>query len=149
LEPSHKIRSPGRHENLQSALPYTNPAIMAVGGDVVYATEKLQTPADEITNWTQQWLIKFNEDKSIHVSFTNKRCHHVPVIMSGKTIPHSQTAKCLGMSWHDAGCQVALEGPRQKKERDDLGLKHNTCTGPWVEDRPCPRTTTWCFTNRY
>jgi hypothetical protein len=73
-------------------------AIMAVGDDVEDATDKLQQAADEINNWTKQWLIKLNEDKSIHVNFTIKRCHHIPIIMNGKTIPHSQTAKCLGMT---------------------------------------------------
>jgi MarR-like DNA-binding transcriptional regulator SgrR of sgrS sRNA len=73
-------------------------AIMAVGGDVEEATNKLQRAADEISNWTSQWLIKLNGDKSTHVNFTNKRCHHVPIIMNGKIIPHSQTAKYLDMT---------------------------------------------------
>jgi hypothetical protein len=47
-------------------------AIMAVGADVGEATEKLQQAADTINNWTKQWLIKLNEDKSMHVNFTNK-----------------------------------------------------------------------------
>jgi hypothetical protein len=72
-------------------------AIMAVRDDVEEATEKLQRAADKINNWTRQWLIKLNEDKSTHVNFTNRRCHHIPIIMNGKTIPHSQTVKCLGM----------------------------------------------------
>jgi len=32
-------------------------SITAVGGDVVDATEKLQRAADEINDWTRQWLI--------------------------------------------------------------------------------------------
>jgi len=72
--------------------------IMAVGGDVVDATEKLQRAADEINNWNRQWLIKLNEDKSIHVTFTNKRFNHIPAILNGKTLPHSQTAEYLGMT---------------------------------------------------
>jgi hypothetical protein len=47
---------------------------------------------------TRQWLIKLNEDKSTHVNFTDRRWHHIPLIMNGKTIPHSQTAKYLGMT---------------------------------------------------
>jgi hypothetical protein len=72
--------------------------IMAVGGYVEEATNKLQRAADEISKWTRQWLIKPNEDRSIHVNFTNKRCHHAPIIMNDKTIPHSPTAKCLIMT---------------------------------------------------
>ena len=33
-------------------------AMMAGGGDVVDATEKLQREADEINIWTRQWLFK-------------------------------------------------------------------------------------------
>jgi hypothetical protein len=73
-------------------------AIMAVGGDVQDATNKLQRSADEISNWTDQWLIKLKEGKSTHMTFTNKRCYYIPIIMNGKTIPHSLTAKYLGMT---------------------------------------------------
>ena len=65
------------------------------------ATEKLQQAADTINNWTKQWLVKLNEDRSMHVNFTNKRCHYLPKNMNGKTIPHSQTAKYLGMTLDD------------------------------------------------
>ena len=67
-------------------------AIMAVGTDVEEATDKLQQAADVIYNWTKQWLIKLNEDKSLHVNFTNKRCHYLPIHVNGKT------AKYLGMT---------------------------------------------------
>jgi hypothetical protein len=73
-------------------------AILAVGADVEEATEKLQQAADTINNWTKQWLIKLNEDKSKYVNFTNKRCQYLPITMNGKTIPYSQTAKYLGIS---------------------------------------------------
>jgi hypothetical protein len=72
---------------------FADTAIMAVVGDVEEATNKLQRATDEISNWTSRRLIKLNGDKSINVNFTNKRCHHVPIIMNGKTIPHSLTAK--------------------------------------------------------
>jgi hypothetical protein len=62
------------------------------------AKNKLQCAADEISNWSIQWLNKLNGDMSIHVNFTNKRCHHIPILMNGKTIPHSQTAKYLAMT---------------------------------------------------
>jgi hypothetical protein len=71
---------------------------MAVGGNVQDATNKLQRAADEISNWTDQWLIKLNGSKSTHVTFTSKRCHYVPITMICKTIPHSLTAKYLGMT---------------------------------------------------
>jgi len=73
-------------------------AIMAVGDSVEEATEKLQTAADKLNNRTRQWLIKLNEDKLTHVNFTNRRCHHIHIILNGKTIPHSQTTNYLGMT---------------------------------------------------
>jgi hypothetical protein len=94
-------------------------AIMAVGGDVEEATNKLQSAADKISNWTSQWLIKLNGDKSIHVNFTNQRCHHMPIIMNGKTIPHSQTAKYLDMTL-DAKLRWKVY---VKNKREELGLK--------------------------
>jgi len=101
-------------------------AVMAVGGDVEEVTDKLQRSADEINSWTRQWLIKPNADKSIHVNFTKKRCTHIPIIMNGKPMPHSQTGKYPGMT---------LDGKLRwtvhvKKRREELGLKYtNTCTG--------------------
>ena len=75
---------------------------------------------DEINNWTRKWLIKLNEGKSIHVNFTNQRCHHIPMLMNGKTIPHSQTAKYLGMTL-DAKLRWKVH---VKKKREELGLKY-------------------------
>jgi hypothetical protein len=100
-------------------------AIMAVGDDVEDATDKLQQAADEINKWTKQWSIKLNEDKSTNVNFTNKRCHHIPIIMNGKTIPHSQTAKYLGMTL-DAKLRWKVH---VKKKREELGLKSKKYTG--------------------
>jgi hypothetical protein len=97
-------------------------AIMAVGGEVEEATNKLQCAADQISNWTSQWLIKLNGDKSIHVNFTNKRCCHIPIIMNGKTIPHSQTARYLGMML-EAKLRWKVH---VKKKREELGLKYKS-----------------------
>jgi hypothetical protein len=95
-------------------------AIMPVTADVEEATEKLQRAADNINKWTRQRLIKLNEDKSTHVNFTNRRCHRIPIIMNGKTIPHSQTAKYLGMTL-DAKLRWKVQ---IKKKREELGLKY-------------------------
>ena len=43
------------------------------------ATEKLQRAVDKVNKWTRKWLIKLNKAKSVHVDFTNKRCHHIPI----------------------------------------------------------------------
>jgi hypothetical protein len=88
--------------------------------DVKEATEKLERAADNINNWTRQWLIKLNEDKSTHANFTNRRCHHIPINMNGKPIPHSQTAKYLGMTL-DAKLRWKVH---VKKKREELGVKY-------------------------
>jgi hypothetical protein len=55
--------------------------IMVVGGDVEDATNKLQRAADEISNWTDQWLNKLNGDKStrvtLEVPFTTHTHTHI------------------------------------------------------------------------
>jgi hypothetical protein len=72
-------------------------AIVAVGDSVEEATEKLQRAVDKINNWTRKWLIKLNESKPVNVDFTN-RCQRIPITINDKVIPHSNTAKHLGMS---------------------------------------------------
>ena len=95
-------------------------AIMAVGDDVEDATEKLQRAADEINNWNKQWLIKINEDKSIHVNFANKSCNHITIIMKGKTIPHAQTEQYLDMA---LAAKLRWK-VHVKRKREELGLKY-------------------------
>jgi hypothetical protein len=92
-------------------------AIMAVGGDVEEATTKLQRAADEINNWTRQWLIKRTGYKSTHVNFTNHRCHHISILMNGKPIPHSQTVKYLGMT---LDAKLRWKVHVKKKEKSSL-----------------------------
>jgi hypothetical protein len=102
---------------------------MAVGGDVQDATNKLRCAADEISNWTDEWLIKLNGGKSTHVTFTNKRCHYAPIIMNGKTIPHFLTAKYLSMTL-DAELWWKVH---VKKKREELDLKHRSMY--WIMGR--------------
>ena len=94
-------------------------AIVAVGDSVEEATEKLQRAVDKVNNLTRKWLIKLNEVKCVHVDFTNKRCHHIPIAINGKVIPHSNTAKCLGMTL-DAKLRWKAH---VKKKREGFGLK--------------------------
>jgi hypothetical protein len=98
-------------------------AIMAVGGDVEDATIKLQRTANEISNWTSQRLIKRNGDNSIHVNFTNKQCHRIPILLNSKIIPHSQTAKYLGMTL-DAKLRWKVQVKKKKKKREERVLKY-------------------------
>ncbi|MGR0295471.1 hypothetical protein ACUWCL_28975, partial [Klebsiella pneumoniae] len=45
---------------------------MAVGEDAVESTEKLQRSINKVGDWTKRWRIKLNENKSVHVNFTNR-----------------------------------------------------------------------------
>jgi CheY-specific phosphatase CheX len=73
-------------------------AIMAVGDSVDGATEILQQAVDKVNNWTRKRLIKLNEAKSVHVDITNKRYQRIPITINDKVMPHSSTAKYLGMT---------------------------------------------------
>jgi hypothetical protein len=110
-------------------------AIMAVRDDVDKTTEKLQRAADNINNWTRQWLIKLYEGKSTHLDFTNRRRHHISIIMNGKTIPHSQTAKYLGMMLDTKLCWKV----HVKKKREEFGLKYKQMY--WLMGRRSALTT--------
>jgi hypothetical protein len=103
-------------------------AIMAVRGDVEEATTKLQRAADEINNWTRQWLIKRNGYKSTHVNFPSQRCHHIPILMNGKPIPHSQTAKYLGMTL-DAKLRWKVH---VKEKREELAIRYKRLYGKTI-----------------
>jgi hypothetical protein len=93
---------------------------LAVGGDVAEATTKLQRAADEINDWSRQWLIKRNEDNSTHVNFNNKTCLPTPIIVNDKTTPYSHTAKYLDMTL-DAKLRWKVH---VKKKREELGLNY-------------------------
>jgi hypothetical protein len=53
---------------------------------------------DQSKQLDQKWLIKINEVKSVHADFTNKRCQHIPITINDQAIPHSNTAKYLGIT---------------------------------------------------
>ena len=100
------------------------------------------------------------------MDFTNKRCQHVQITkwsqvgacgfyqqkmstctnnykwQSHTSLKHSE------ISWHDTGCQAALEGTRQEKKREELGLTRK-CSGSWEEDGPYRYTISWCSRNKY
>ena len=106
-------------------------AIMAVGNNVEEATEKLQRVVDNVNKWN---LIKVNEAKSVHVDFTNKRYHHKAITIHGKVLPHSNTAKYLGMTL-DARLRWQAH---VKKKREELELEYKKRSiGSWEENWPC------------
>ena len=96
-------------------------AIMAVGTSVDDSTEKLQSALSKIYNWTEKWKIKLNESKSVHIDFTNRRIEYKPVYLNNQIIPHSNTAKYLGMTLDSKLRWKA----HVKIKREELGLKYN------------------------
>lgn len=94
-------------------------AILSVAEDIEESTEKLQRAVNEVNTWTNHWLIKLNDTKSVHVNFTNKRIQYIPVYINEKVIPHANTAKYLGMT-----LDVKLKWKAHvKKKREELGIK--------------------------
>jgi hypothetical protein len=73
-------------------------AVMAVGEFDENLSKKLQSALNKIATWIKKWRIKFNESKSVHISFTNKRITQRPIYISGTQIPYANTAKYLGMT---------------------------------------------------
>ena len=73
-------------------------AILAVGDSNSESTEKLQTAIVEIQRWTENWHIKLNKTKSVHIDFKNKRVEHKPVYINQQIVPYENTAKYLGMT---------------------------------------------------
>jgi hypothetical protein len=71
---------------------------MAVGESNEISTKKLQSALNKIAIWTKKWGIKFNETKSVHIDFTNKRITQRPININGTQIPYANTAKYLGMT---------------------------------------------------
>jgi GTPase SAR1 family protein len=95
-------------------------AILAVGENIEEASCKLQQAVNEVSSWTKRWRIKLNGTKSVHVNFTNKKVQYIPISVNGSNIPHSNTAKYLGMTL-DAKLKWK---PHVKKKREELGLKY-------------------------
>lgn len=74
-------------------------AILAVGKTDLEATERLQEAVNSVSRWTKKWKIKLNEEKSVHINFTNKKIkQRIPIVINGSIVPYENTAKYLGMT---------------------------------------------------
>jgi hypothetical protein len=74
-------------------------AVVAMDSYLVIASQKLQTDLLAIQNWFNEWSMKANEFKSIHVTFITRREMCLPG-------PYEQCATLLRRS-----CQVSLATP--------------------------------------
>lgn len=81
-------------------------AILASHYNPEIASQRLQNSLNTIVTWLQKWRIKVNEEKSIHVTFTNRKETCPPVLLNNKLIPQKEEVKYLGMhldrrlTWH-------------------------------------------------
>ncbi len=96
-------------------------AILAVGNNVVEATNKLQTSINTVSNWMKKWRIKLKETKSVHVNFTNKtNFNRIPITINTKQVAYANTAKYLGMTL-DAKLRWK---EHVKKKKEELNMKY-------------------------
>lgn len=65
-------------------------------------------------------MIKLNGTRSVHINFTNKQMELIPVKINNNLIPHSNTAKYLGITL-DTKLQWEVH---VEKKREELGLKY-------------------------
>lgn len=62
------------------------------------STALLQGSNDNVEIWTKKWRIQLNNEKAVHVNFTNKRISNPKrLTMNGYLIPHKNSAKYLGL----------------------------------------------------
>ena len=105
--------------NYQTATFADDTAILAVGNTVEESTQKLQMGIDKICAWTTLWKIKLNNAKSTHVNFTNNQIQQHNVFIDNIAIPHSNSAKYLGMT-----LDVKLKWDEHvKKKLQEINLK--------------------------
>lgn len=72
-------------------------AVFAVHENPIKASEILQTSLNTMQAWLQKWLIKVNENKSVHVTFTTRRDTCPSVILNNIYIPQKDDVKYLGV----------------------------------------------------
>lgn len=94
--------------------------ILAVGKTEQEANEILQDALNQVNAWTKSWRIRLNENKSVHVNFTNKHTGQMPITINNHIIPYANMAKYLGMN-----LDAKLRWKEHiKKKREELNLKY-------------------------
>jgi hypothetical protein len=71
--------------------------ILASHENPTEASRLLQTHLDQYAEWLQQWKIKANETKSVHITFTLKQGTCPPVLLNGTRIPQGESIKYMGL----------------------------------------------------
>jgi hypothetical protein len=74
-----------------------NIAVLATDSDPAILSQKLQTNLLAIQNWFQEWRMKADGCKSIHVTFTTQKETCPPVQINNVQIPQKEDVKYLGL----------------------------------------------------
>ena len=72
-------------------------AILATHSDPSIASLILQESLNSVQLWLDNWRIKINSSKSVHVTFTTRKANCPPVTINGQPVPQAESAKYLGM----------------------------------------------------
>lgn len=73
-------------------------AVMATSESQAEATINLQRALNKISQWMSDWKIKFNQLKSVHITFALRKIDpQQHVFINGQQIPQKVTAKYLSM----------------------------------------------------
>jgi hypothetical protein len=81
-------------------------AILAINDDPIIASENLQQHLNLLQHWFNNWKIKINQTKSVHITFTTRRIICPQVSINNTPIPVKNEVKYLGLhldqklTWH-------------------------------------------------
>lgn len=106
--------------------------ILATGKTSLECSNYLQPALNELVFWASKWKIKINTTKSTHVNFSLKNNDVVPLKLENFEIPHSSSAKYLGLTL-DSKLTWRAHVLKKKKE---LNLKYNNLN--WLMGRKSP-----------
>jgi hypothetical protein len=72
--------------------------IVAKDSDPTTASRNLQDHLTSIEKWLHKWRIKVNQNKSTHITFTNRKGQCSSISTNQTTIPQGSTVKYLGLA---------------------------------------------------
>ncbi len=73
-------------------------AILSVGDTQDHIMQQLQKAVKGIADWTRKWKIRLNEQKSVQVTFAQrKKDTHYCISVNGTQIPQAETVRYFGL----------------------------------------------------
>lgn len=108
-------------EQVTTAIYADDTAKLVINESPTEASRILQIALDDIQTWAQKWRIKFNENKSVHITFTTKHSTCPPVTLNNQPLPEKPEVKYLGMHLDK---RLTWKTHLQKKKKQiDLKIK--------------------------